>query len=117
MSRQTRSSCIKFSSGNTPYQGITRDHMRNAIRRNRRFTLALAAGVVWCLTATSTVRGQGSGPLPYRPGIDVSDYAISLDLPERGASIAGRAVLTVRRWAPVDTLVLDLVRLKVDSVL
>jgi len=77
----------------------------------------MVAGVVSCLTTTSTVIGQGSGPLPYRAGIDVTDYAITLDLPERGASIAGRAVLTVRRWGPVDTLALDLVALKVDSVL
>ena len=77
----------------------------------------MVAGVVSCLTTTSTVIGQGSGSLPYRAGIDVTDYAITLDLPERGASIAGRAVLTVRRWGPVDTLALDLVALKVDSVL
>jgi len=77
----------------------------------------MVAGVVSCLTTTSTVIGQGSGSLPYRAGIDVTDYAITLDLPDRGASIAGRAVLTVRRWGPVDTLALDLVALKVDSVL
>ena len=81
--------------------------MRNAIRRNR-FTPYIIAGVVSCLTTTSTAIGQGGGPLPYRPGIDVTDYAITLDLPERGTSIAGRAVLTVRRWGPVDTLALAL---------
>jgi aminopeptidase N len=91
--------------------------MRNAIRWKRRFTQSVVAGVVSCLTTTSMVRGQGTGPLPYRPGIDVTDYAITLDLPQRGASIEGRAVLSVRRWAPVDTLVLDLVGLRVDSVL
>ncbi len=91
--------------------------MRNAIRWKRRFTQSVVAGVVSCLTTTSMVSGQGTGPLPYRPGIDVTDYAITLDLPQRGASIEGRAVLSVRRWAPVDTLVLDLVALRVDSVL
>jgi len=91
--------------------------MRNTIRWKRRFTQSVVAGVVSCLTTTSMVRGQGTGPLPYRPGIDVTDYAITLDLPQRGASIEGRAVLSVRRWAPVDTLVLDLVELRVDSVL
>jgi aminopeptidase N len=45
------------------------------------------------------------------------DYAITLDLPDRGAAIGGSAVLTVRRWSAVDTLVLDLVSLRVDSVL
>jgi len=91
--------------------------MRNAIRWKRRFTQSVVAGVVSCLTTTSMVRGQATGPLPYRPGIDVTDYAITLDLPQRGASIEGRAVLSVRRWAPIDTLVLDLVGLRVDSVL
>ena len=52
----------------------------------------------------------------YRPGIDVLDYDLSLDLPERGNVIRGRALLTVRRTAPVDTLVLDLLKLDVDSV-
>ena len=96
---------------------MTTDTMRNAIRRLRRHTQAIIAGLVSCLTTASAVRGQGSGPLPYRPGIDVTDYGITLDLPDRGASIEGRAVLSVRRWAPVDTLVLDLVALRVDSVL
>src|SRR5687768_8601403 len=57
-----------------------------------------------------------SVPLPYRPGVDVTDYDITLDLPDRGAAIDGRAVLAVRRSARVDTLVLDLVSLRVDSV-
>jgi aminopeptidase N len=75
--------------------------------------LALASS----LTFAPAGRAQNGGPLTYRPGIDVLDYAITLDLPDRGASIDGRAVVTVRRLSPVDTLVLDLVALKVDSVL
>ena len=55
-------------------------------------------------------------PHPYRPGIDVVDYDLTLDLPDSGRTIRGLAVLTVRRTAPVDTLVLDLLRLRVDSV-
>ena len=58
-----------------------------------------------------------AGPHPYRPGIDVADYAITIDLPERNSTIDVRAVLAVRRTARVDTLVLDLVGLRVDSVL
>jgi aminopeptidase N len=69
------------------------------------------------LTTARTFEAQGNGPLVYRPGIDVLDYAITLDLPDRGSVVDGRAVLTVRRWSPVDTLVLDLVSLRVDSVL
>src|SRR5215472_554531 len=53
----------------------------------------------------------------YRPGIHVTDYEFSLDLPEAGNVIDGRAVLSVRRTSRVDTLTLDLLSLKVDSVL
>src|SRR5215207_2199684 len=55
-------------------------------------------------------------PRPYRPGVDVVDYDLTLDLPDSGRTIRGLAVLTVRRTAPVDTLVLDLLHLRVDSV-
>src|SRR5437588_303592 len=68
------------------------------------------------LFAAQTAVGQQS-PGTYRPGVDVLDYEISLDLPQVGNSIEGRAVLTVRRTAGVDTLTLDLVALRVDSVL
>lgn len=53
----------------------------------------------------------------YRPGIDVLDYEISLNLPQTGNVIDGRTILTVRRTARVDTLILDLLSLRVDSVL
>ena len=89
-----------------------------SVRATRR--AALATVCVAVLFAPTSVMGQrkaGAGPLPYRPGVDVADYAITLDLPERGSTIDGRAVLAVRRTARVDTLVLDLVGLRVDSVL
>ena len=73
--------------------------------------------VIGSLTLAGPAVAQSPGPHPYRPGIDVVDYAITLDLPDRGAAIQGRAVLAVRRSAAVDTLVLDLVALRVDSVL
>ena len=53
---------------------------------------------------------------PYRPGVDVQRYDLSLDLPATGNVINGYAVLLVRHTARVDTLVLDLIRLTVDSV-
>jgi len=84
--------------------------------RTPRRTWSLLA-IASSLTFASGGLAQNGGPLAYRPGIDVLDYAITLDLPDRGASIDGRAVLTVRRLSPMDTLVLDLVALKVDSVL
>ena len=53
---------------------------------------------------------------PYRPGVDVRDYAITIDLPDTGSVIRGDALLTVRRTAPLDTLVLDLRDLQVTRV-
>lgn len=53
---------------------------------------------------------------PYRPGIDVLDYAITIDLPDTGTAIRGDALLTLRRAPRVDTLVLDLKQLKVQRV-
>jgi len=53
---------------------------------------------------------------PYRSGIDVLDYELRVSLPDAGNIIDGVATLTVRRTAPVDTLVLDFLRLNVRSV-
>jgi len=52
----------------------------------------------------------------YRPGVDVLDYDLSLDLPDAGNMIGGYAVLAIRHTMRIDTLVLDLVGLTVDSV-
>jgi aminopeptidase N len=76
-----------------------------------------AVAIVSCLTLAQAAQAQSTGPHPYRPGVDVVDYAITLDLPERGAAIDARAVLAARRSTAVDNLVLDLVGLRVDSVL
>jgi aminopeptidase N len=53
---------------------------------------------------------------PYRPGVDVQSYDLTLDLPKSGNVINGYAVLEVRHTTRVDTLVLDLLQLTVDSV-
>ena len=53
---------------------------------------------------------------PYRPGVDVQSYDLTLDLPKSGNVIGGYAVLDVRHTTRVDTLVLDLLQLTVDSV-
>ncbi|MBC7789397.1 MAG: hypothetical protein H7Z74_05605, partial [Anaerolineae bacterium] len=64
--------------------------------------------------------GDSLPPIPnsqrYHPGIDVLDYELRVSLPDAGNIIDGVATLTVRRFAPVDTLVLDFVRLNVRSV-
>jgi aminopeptidase N len=52
----------------------------------------------------------------YRPGVDVQSYDLTLDLPKSGNVISGYAVLEVRHTTRVDTLVLDLLQLTVDSV-
>jgi aminopeptidase N len=56
------------------------------------------------------------GPTPYRRGIDVLDYAFSIELPDTGTLIRGDAMVTFRRTARVDTLVLDLRQLRVQRV-
>ena len=53
---------------------------------------------------------------PYRPGIDVTHYAFAIRLPKSGNAVEGRATITAMRRATVDTLVLDLVGMIVDSV-
>src|SRR2546426_351906 len=55
-------------------------------------------------------------PRPYRPAIDVLDYDLTLDLPDTGRAIKGNALLTIKRTAPTDSLVLDLLDLTVDRV-
>ena len=67
-------------------------------------------------TSPRTTAASGP-PRQYHPGIDVLNYDISIALPDTGRVIEGRAVLTVHRTADVDTLVLDLLHLRVDSVL
>jgi aminopeptidase N len=69
------------------------------------FVLALVAGSLHAQSATTA-----------RP-FHVSDYDLTLDLPESGKSIEGTAVLTVVRLGRADTLVLDLNELRVTRVL
>lgn len=76
--------------------------------------LALAPLLAGALEAQEERSAQARA---YHPGIDVLDYDFSLALPDTGTVIEGRAVLTLHRMAAVDTLVLDLLRLRVDTVL
>ena len=92
------------------------DASRPGGRSGRYIARATAIAVTVCLGASTRALAQAGGPHPYRPGVDVLDYAYTLDLPDRGGAIEGRAVLAVRRTGTVDTLVLDLVSLRVDSV-
>src|SRR5579872_6283381 len=54
---------------------------------------------------------------PYRPAFDVLDYSLTLDLPDSGRTIHGNALLTVKRTAPGDTVLLDFLDLDVSNVL
>jgi aminopeptidase N len=54
---------------------------------------------------------------PYRPDFDVQDYAITIDLPDTGSTIHANTLLTVARPGKSDTLVLDLLDLRVNSVM
>jgi len=80
-------------------------------------TLLLVGTLLSVALVRQAFAQNGAGGPTYRPGFRVVDYEITLDLPDRGSSIDGRALLTVRRWSAADTLVLDLVSLRVDSVL
>ena len=75
-----------------------------------RVVVKVALAVVFGAVSPTSASGQ------YRPGIDVLDYAFVIDLPDTGSVIRGDAMLTIRRTARVDTLVLDLLRLRVTRV-
>jgi aminopeptidase N len=80
-----------------------------------------AAALVGCPGSPGSSAGGAAGR-EYRPGFDVLDYDLTIDLPDSGRVIRGTAVLTVRRTGngdqqgDRDTLTLDLLRLAVDSV-
>jgi aminopeptidase N len=68
------------------------------------------------LVVSLPVAALAQGTPTYRRGIDVLDYAFTIDLPDTGSVIRGDAMLTVRRIGRVDSLVLDLRQLRVQSV-
>ncbi|MGI8496412.1 MAG: M1 family aminopeptidase [Gemmatimonadaceae bacterium] len=82
-----------------------------------RTLIALAAAAL--LAADARAQTTFSPPPPRgSPAIDVLDYEFTLDLPDSGASIEGRTVVTIRRLSGgADSLWLDLLGLRVDSVL
>jgi aminopeptidase N len=66
------------------------------------------------IAATNAASAQE--PRPYRPAFDVGDYGLTIDLPDTGATIRANALLSVTRTGQRDTLLLDLLDLKVDRV-
>ncbi len=69
------------------------------------------------MLAAALPQSSGAQDSPtYRRGIDVLDYAFTIDLPDTGSVIRGDATLILRRTARVDSLVLDLRQLRVSRV-
>jgi aminopeptidase N len=95
---------------NLAYQLNKRSSMLLSMRDFRAGRLALFAAAAFVSPAPAQEQH------PYRPGIDVLDYAITIDIPDTGAMIQGDVMLTVRRLARIDTLVLDLKLLRVSKV-
>jgi aminopeptidase N len=79
-------------------------------------TTLLRAAVLGATCTLSAWRLEAQPSRPYRPAFDVSDYALTIDLPDTGSTIHGSAVITVARVARADTLRLDLLDLDVDEV-
>lgn len=79
-------------------------------------TLSFYIGAMAIALATAIANAQ-SKTGGSRPGIDVLHYAFDVSLPERGRWIDGRATIALKRRTAADALVLDLVGMKVDSVL
>ena len=84
--------------------------------------LAAALVAAACRPTGGQPVGHGTSARAYRPGFDVLDYDLTLELPDSGRLIRGTAILSVRRVAAgagpalPDTLVLDLVDLRVSDV-
>lgn len=76
---------------------------------------ASAIGVLFSALAIAGVLPAQSSR-PYRPGFDVANYDITIDLPDTGATIRANATLSVNRTGRLDTLVLDLLDLGVQRV-
>ena len=82
--------------------------------RPRLATLASSLGASLAALAAPVAAAQ---PVrPYRPAVDVLDYEFALSLPDSGAALDAQATVRFVRAAPTDTLVLDLIGLRVRDV-
>ncbi len=71
-------------------------------------TLAVTALLASTASAQGTAVRAAAAPT-YEPGIDVQDYAFTLELPDTGSFLRGDATVTLRHSTGVNTLRLDLV--------
>jgi aminopeptidase N len=83
------------------------------VRARRRALISLLV----LLRVASSHAATAQEPRPYRPAFDVVDYALTIDLPDTGATIRANALLSVTRTGRSDTLVLDLLDLGVDRIM
>jgi aminopeptidase N len=74
------------------------------------------AALILTITCGLVTRSSAQEIRPYRPAFDVQDYAIAVDVPDSGSTIHATATITVVRRVPGDTLVLDLLDLRVSRV-
>ena len=85
---------------------------------NNPLRILAVAALAGCAASAQGGPARAVGAPTYQPGIDVQDYAFTLELPDTGAFIRGDALVTLRRSGVVDALHLDLVdRLTVRRVM
>jgi aminopeptidase N len=83
------------------------------MRRIPPHALLVVTALIFLIGGCRTL-AQSSQSAPR--GIHVLDYAITIDVPDSGPSINGDATLRVQRSDGVDTLTLDLIKLRVQRV-
>ncbi len=79
--------------------------------------LVSTRAVTAALALFASLGGAQSKTGGSRPGIDIKHYDFDVSVSEAARWVHGRATIALRRTALVEALVLDLVGMKVDSVL
>ena len=82
-------------------------------QRHRYLGCMIRRAIVLLMFSTTAGAAQGTPPRAaatptYQPGIDVLDYAVTLELPDSGAFLRGDVTVAVRRASGVTHLRLDL---------
>src|SRR5688500_5790692 len=84
--------------------------MRSPVPRS----LALGAALIAVPLAGPAASAQ---PVrPYRPAVDGRDHEFAVSIPDSGAALDAQATVRFVRTVPTDTLVLDLIGLRVHDV-
>src|SRR5689334_15516798 len=92
------------------WRDLPRRAERTMTRHRTRFAV-LACGALACLAGPA--RAQATPPSltgsSYRPGVDVLDYDVRLELPDSGLFLRGDVTVTARHAPSLATLRLDLI--------